>query len=80
MHEVSIQKCGMITQFLFHATTETVQLQIYEGLSELSEFLVEFEDKVAEPQQLLALDEALKATLARWWETHNKSLIGWSQC
>ena len=24
------------------------------------------------------MDEALKATLARWWETHKKSINGWS--
>ena len=42
--------------------TETIELPIYEVLPELSEFLVEFEDKVLEPQWLLALEEALKAT------------------
>ena len=49
MHEVSIRKCGLSTQSLCRVVTETVELPIYEGLSDLSEFLVEFEDKVSEP-------------------------------
>ena len=28
----------------------------------------------------MVLEEALKATLARWWETHNKSINGWLLC
>ena len=60
--------------------TKTIELPIYEGLPELSDFLIEFEDRVSEPQRLLDLEEALKATLARWWETHKKSIIGCSQC
>ena len=55
-------------------------MPIYEGLLELYEFLVEFEDKVSEPQQLLALEEALNATPTCWWVTHKKSITRWSQC
>jgi hypothetical protein len=29
---------------------------------------------------MLALDEALKATLARWWGTHKKTIVEWVQC
>ena len=79
MHEVSFRKCGLITQTLRHVTTKIVELPSYEGLPELSAFLMEFEEKVLEPQRLLALEEALKATLARWWETHKKTIIGWAQ-
>ena len=58
---------------------EIVELPIYEGLLELFEFLVEIEYNVSKPQRLLALDEELKATLSRyWWETHEKSINGWS--
>ena len=60
--------------------TETVELPVYEGLPELSKFILEIEDKLSEPQWFLELEEALKATLARWWVTHKKSIAGWSQC
>jgi hypothetical protein len=29
---------------------------------------------------MLALDEDLKATPARWWGTHKKNIIEWAQC
>ena len=64
MHEVSFRKCGLITQSLHRVATETVEFPIYEGLPALSKFLQEFEEKVFEPKTVLALDVALKATLA----------------
>ena len=72
MHEVSFKKCVLIMQLLCHVVTEIVELPIYEGILELSRFLMEFQEKVAEPQQLLVLEEALKATPAHWWVTHKK--------
>ena len=80
LHEVSFRKCGLITQSLWHVATETVELPIYEGLPILFEFFQEFEGKVFEPQRILALDVALKATLSRWWETHKRKIHDWEQC
>ena len=53
-------------QSLHHVETEIVELPVYEGLPELSTFLMEFEEKVLEPIRLLALEEALKATPICW--------------
>ena len=39
LHEVSFRKCGLITQSPCHVTIEIIELSIYEGLLELSEFL-----------------------------------------
>ena len=64
MHDVSFRKCRLITQSLHHLATEIVGLLVYEGLLELFEFLMEFEENVSETQRLLALEEALKATPA----------------
>ena len=47
MNEVSLRKCGLITQSLCRVTIETIELPIYEGILDLSEFLLEFEDKVS---------------------------------
>ena len=57
-----------------------VELPIYEGLPELSTLLMEFEEKFSKPYRLLAMEEALKATPARWWETLKKTITGWAQC
>ena len=78
MHEVSLRKCGLITQSLRHVVTEIIECPIYGGLLELSWFLEEFEAKVFEPQRLLALGEALKDTLACWWEVHKETIHEWA--
>ena len=80
LHEVSFRKCGFITQSLRRVATETVTLSIYEGLLGLSEFLQEFEEKVFEPQRILALEDARKATPVQWWETHKPMIHEWEQC
>ena len=55
-------------------STKVCDLPTYEGLPNLESFLTEFEEKVTEPQRLLALDFTLKATPARWWVTHKQSI------
>ena len=80
LHEVSFRKCGLVTHSLCCVATEIIELPIYEGLPELSGFLKEIEEKVFEPQRLLALEEALKATSARWWATHKQTIHEWAQC
>ena len=60
LHEVSLWKYSLITQSLCPFVTETIHLLIYEGIMELSEFLIEFNDKVSKPLWLLVLEEALK--------------------
>ena len=41
---------------------EVIELLMYEGIPNLNDFIDECVDKVSEPQRLLALEEALKAT------------------
>ena len=53
---------------------EMHELPTYEGLPNLVTFLNEFEGLVMESQRLSALDHALKATPARWWGAHKKSI------
>ena len=42
MYEVSLRKCGLITQSLHHVTTRIIDLPIYEGLPEIYRFLKDF--------------------------------------
>ena len=73
-------KCVTITKYMWLVGTKVCDLPTYEGLPNLDTFLIEFEDKVLEPQRLLALDVALKATLTKWWVAHKQSISEWSQC
>ena len=67
-------------QSLRHVATEMVEFPIYEGLPGLCEFFQEFEKKVLEPERILDLDLALKATPTRWWETRKWMIHDWEQC
>ena len=44
----------------------------------MEDFLDAMEYQVAEEQQVLALDFVLKATPARWWETHKEDHTTWA--
>ena len=72
LHEVYIRKCGRVTQSLRWVATKIIELPTYEGLPNLVESITKFDEKVSAPQRLLEFEEALKATPARWWETHKK--------
>ena len=56
---------------------EVCDIPTYEGFPNLEYFLTEFEEKVTKPQHLLALDFALKDTLARWWVSHKQTISEW---
>lgn len=55
-------------------------LPLFDGLSDVEFFFMEFEGLVMEPQRLLALYVALRATPARWWAAHKVSMQNWIQC
>ena len=80
MLEVSMRRCTRITRSVRWVGIEVSDLPKYEGLPNLAYFLIEFEEKVIEPQCLFALEFPLKATLARWWVTHKESILEWPQC
>ena len=56
------------------------ELPIYDGLTEVDEFLVKFESTVPESQWFDALKWALRATPVRWWGTHEGSFANWRSC
>jgi hypothetical protein len=49
-------------------------------LKDLETFLTQYKDVVLDNQRLLSLDLALKATPARWWGAHKKTITNWYQC
>jgi hypothetical protein len=53
---------------------------MYDGLTDISLFINEFELRVPEQQRLLALDVVLKATPTRWWVAHREGMKDWSHC
>jgi hypothetical protein len=66
MYEVSSWKCARLTREFCWIGTTVSNLPTFDGLNHLETLLLEFEETIPTQQRLLALDKALKATLARW--------------
>ena len=79
LHEVSMHRCARITKVVQRVRVKESMLPTYEGLPNLASILEEFKEKVTESQRLSALSYVLKATPARWWDTHKQSISDWPQ-
>jgi hypothetical protein len=75
MYEFYAQRCARLTREVRWIGTTVSNLPTFDGLNHLETFLLEFEETVPVQQRLLALDEALKATPARWWGTHKRNIM-----
>jgi hypothetical protein len=80
MYEVSTRRCVRLTREVLWIGTTVSNLPTFDGLNPLETFLSDFEESVPMQQILLAMDEALKETPARWWGTHRNNIIDWIQC
>jgi hypothetical protein len=80
MYEVSTRRCARLTQKVHWIGTTISNFPTFDGLNHLEAFLLDFEEIVPTPQILLAMDEALKSTPARWWGTHKNNITDWVQC
>jgi hypothetical protein len=69
MYEVSTRRCARLTREVHWIGTIVSNFPTFDGLNPLETFLSEFEASVPTQQRLLEIDEALKATPARWWRT-----------
>jgi hypothetical protein len=78
MHEVSTRRCANITQSLHYIGEELCNPTRYDGLTDITSFVKEFELQVPKKKRILALDVVLKYTLARWWTTHKEGMEDWS--
>jgi hypothetical protein len=77
---VSTRRCAHINRSLHWIGTELCDPPRYDGLTDISMFVKEFELQVPKQQRLLALDVVLKETPARWWDAHREGIKYWSQC
>jgi len=61
-------------------TIEVRDLPMYDGLTEVDDFLNKFESEVLEQQRFDALKWALRATPTRWWGIHQRSFEDLHEC
>ena len=52
----------------------------FDGSGSIKEFLRTFEVEVPREQRLWALNVAMCATPARWWDTHKGAFQDWEEC
>jgi hypothetical protein len=74
IHEVSTRICARIDCAVRWVGTEIREPPNFHRVNDLEAFLTLYEDEVLENQRLLALDIALKATLAIWWSKHKETI------
>jgi hypothetical protein len=77
LQEVSTKRCARINRAVRWVGTKVGEPPSFHGINDLEEFLTRCEDEVSNSQRLLALDIALKATLARWWGAHKETIKDW---
>jgi len=65
-----MMNCNMMMRLLCCVSTKVRNLPMYDGLSEVDDFLNRFEREVLEQQRVEALKWILCATPARWWGAH----------
>jgi hypothetical protein len=80
MYEVSTRRCASMTREVHWIGTMVSKLPTFDGLNPLETFLLEFEASVPTQHRLMAMDEALKYTPARWWGMHKRNITNWVQC
>jgi hypothetical protein len=80
MYEVSTRRCAQLTREAHWIGTKISNLPTFDGMNPLESFLSYFETSVPAQKMLLAMDEALKATPARWWGTQKSNITDWTQC
>ena len=80
MHEISRRRCAHLTKSLRWIGTMVCEVPTFDGLSNIQEFLQEYEAHIPLTQQLKKLDMALRATSARWWTMHKRNITTWETC
>ena len=57
--------------------TEITEIPSYHGLTDIQEFLEQFEQQMPYEQRIAAMDLAVRATPTRWWYTHKENIASW---
>ena len=65
---------------LHYISSEVRDLPYFDGFGNVRDFLRAFEAEVPRERRLWALNLAMHATPARWWETHKEAFPAWEDC
>ena len=70
LYELHGHRYARITKSIRWVGTETRTVPIFDGLTNLEEFIVQFSEQIPDSQKMETLNSAFRATAARWWDGH----------
>ena len=56
---------------------EINEIPSFHGLTDIQDFLEQFEQQIPHEQRIAAMDLAVRATPARWWYAHKENIASW---
>ena len=80
LYELHGHRFSQITKSLRWLSAQTRVLPTFDGLTDPREFIIQFSEQVPDSQKMETLDSAFRAPVARWWNSHKKSIISWEVC
>ena len=66
-----------MTKSLRWIGAKTNETPSFHGLTDIQDFLPQFEQQVPHEQSIIAMDLAVRATPARWWYAHKENIASW---
>ena len=77
LYEVSAHRCAFMTKSLRWIGAEVKYISSFHGLTDVNDFLQQFEQEIPHEQRMAAIDLVVKATPARWWHAHKEHIASW---
>ena len=69
-----------MTKSLRWIGAENKHIPTFDGLSDVNDFLQQFEQEIPQEQRMEVFDLAVRATPARWWYRHKDHIASWYDC
>ena len=70
LYELHGHRCAIITKSIRWVGSEIRTVPLFDGLTNLEDFIVQFSEKIPDLQKMETLDSAFRASAARWWNGH----------
>ena len=73
LHKASKLRCLQVIKNFHCISSEVRYLPYFDGFGNIRDFLQTFEVEISRERRLWALNLAMHATPARWWDTHKEA-------
>ena len=66
-----------MTKSLRWIGAEINEIPSFHGITDIQDFLMQFEQQIPHEQRITAMDLAVRATPTRWWYAHKDNITSW---